>query len=163
MIESLQLALAKTCLRGAASLFASLSGDDAEQPGVWTRDGGTKELTLPVYASDSSGANRIQLSDFALSTSPSSPVDSRTFYMACGKIGSGSVFASCALENGGTLTDSATYRVIEPIFRLVNNEIDSSYRRYVNPSRLVVGEPSTFRVGVGVLYIHGSDSEVYSQ
>ena len=73
---------------------------------------------------------------------------SYTFYMTSPNIGSGSFTASFTLPSGETRGVAKSYRVIEPIRRLVCSEIDPDYSCVFNPSRLVYGHPARLKVGV---------------
>ena len=73
---------------------------------------------------------------------------SYTFYMTSPNIGSGSFTASFTLPSGETRGVAKSYRVIEPIRRLVCSEIDPEYSCVFNPSRLVYGHPARLKVGV---------------
>ena len=73
---------------------------------------------------------------------------SHTFYMTSPNIGSGSFTATFTLPSGETRGVAKSYRVIEPIRRLVCSEIDPEYSCVFNPSRLVYGHPARLKVGV---------------
>ena len=73
---------------------------------------------------------------------------SYTFYMTSPNIGSGSFAATFTLPSGETRGVAKSYRVIEPIRRLVCSEIDPEYSCVYNPSRLVYGHPARLKVGV---------------
>ena len=73
---------------------------------------------------------------------------SYTFYMTSPNIGSGSFTATFTLPSGETRGVAKSYRVIEPIRRLVCSEIDPEYSCVFNPSRLVYGHPARLKVGV---------------
>ena len=73
---------------------------------------------------------------------------SYTFYMTSPNIGSGSFTASFTLPSGEARGVAKSYRVIEPIRRLVCSEIDPEYSCVFNPSRLVYGHPARLKVGV---------------
>ena len=73
---------------------------------------------------------------------------SHTFYMTSPNIGSGSFTATFTLPSGETRGVAKSYRVIEPIRRLVCSEIDPAYSCVFNPSRLVYGHPARLKVGV---------------
>ncbi|MBQ8113227.1 MAG: hypothetical protein IJ146_08470 [Kiritimatiellae bacterium] len=65
---------------------------------------------------------------------------SSTFYMSCPNLGTGTITATFTPADGGEpLTDSVTFRCIEPLRKLVNSQRDVSAPRIVNPSRLVYG------------------------
>ena len=65
---------------------------------------------------------------------------SSTFYMSCPNLGTGTLTATFTPADGGEpLTDSVTFRCIEPLRKLVNSQRDVSAPRIVNPSRLVYG------------------------
>ena len=73
---------------------------------------------------------------------------SYTFYMTSPNIGSGSFTATFTLPSGETRGVSKSYRVIEPIRKLVCSEIDPEYSCVFNPSRLVYGHPARLKVGI---------------
>ena len=63
-----------------------------------------------------------------------------TFYMSCPNLGTGTITATFTPADGGEpLTDSVTFRCIEPLRRLVNTRGDSVLPEIFNPSRLVYG------------------------
>ena len=68
---------------------------------------------------------------------------SYTFYMTSPNIGSGSFAATFTLPSGETRGVAKSYRVIEPIRRLVCSEIDPEYSCVYNPSRLVLWASGT--------------------
>ena len=61
-------------------------------------------------------------------------------------VGSGSFTAMFALPSGETRGVGKTYRAIEPIRKLVCNEIDPLFPCVFNPSRLVYGHPARLKV-----------------
>ena len=65
---------------------------------------------------------------------------SSSIYMSCPNLGTGTITATFTPADGGEpLTDSVTFRCIEPLRKLVNSQRDVSAPRIVNPSRLVYG------------------------
>ena len=69
-----------------------------------------------------------------------------TFYMSCPNLGTGTITATFTPADGGEpLTDSVTFRCIEPLRKLVTTEQVGG--RYVNPSRLVMGTNAVLKVG----------------
>ena len=71
---------------------------------------------------------------------------SSTFYMSCPNLGTGTITATFTPADGGDpMTDSVTFRCIEPLRKLVTTE--KIGRRYVNPSRLVLGTNAVLKVG----------------
>ena len=71
-----------------------------------------------------------------------------SFYMTSPNIGSGSFTATFTLPSGETRGVAKSYRVIEPIRKLVCSDIDPEYSCVFNPSRLVYGHPARLKVGV---------------
>ena len=70
---------------------------------------------------------------------------SSTFYMSCPNLGTGTITATFTPADGGEpLTDSVTFRCIEPLRKLVTTETKDG--RYVNPSRLVMGTNAVLKV-----------------
>ncbi len=70
----------------------------------------------------------------------------RTVYLSCATVGVGQVSAAIAFTNGTSCATSTTFRVIEPLRKLVATE---EYRgRIVNPSRLVWGTNAVLKVGM---------------
>ena len=70
---------------------------------------------------------------------------SHTVYVSCPNIGMGTITATFTPADGGApLTDSVTFRCIEPLRKLVTTE--KSGGRYVNPSRLVMGTNAVLKV-----------------
>ena len=64
----------------------------------------------------------------------------------CFPFGTGTVAATFTPAGGGeTLTDSVTFRCVEPLRKLVTTE--KADGRYVNPSRLVMGTNAVLKVG----------------
>ena len=108
------------------------------------------------------GNLNLYISDYASATQPLSSLSgislasvteesggaSYTFYMTSPNIGSGSFAATFTLPSGETRGVAKSYRVIEPIRRLVCSEIDPEYSCVYNPSRLVYGHPARLKVGV---------------
>jgi len=70
---------------------------------------------------------------------------SYTVYVSCPNLGTCTITATFTPSGGGTLTDSATFRCIEPLRKLVTTEKMNG--RYVNPSRLVMGTNAVLKVG----------------
>ena len=65
---------------------------------------------------------------------------SSTFYMSCPNLGTGTITATFTPADGDdSLTDSVTFRCIEPLRKLVNTRGDSVLPEIFNPSRLVYG------------------------
>ena len=71
---------------------------------------------------------------------------SYTFYMTSPNIGSGSFTATFTLPNSDTRSVAKSYRVIEPIRRLVCSEIETINNSIVNPSRITIENPAALRV-----------------
>ena len=81
---------------------------------------------------------------------------SHTVYVSCPNIGMGTITATFTPADGGApLTDSVTFRCIEPLRKLVTTEKKDG--RYVNPSRLVMGTNAVLKVSANGLF---SSSEV---
>ena len=69
-------------------------------------------------------------------------------YLVSPHVGNGAIQATLSLSNGGgTHEQTKSYRVIEPLRRLVTTEEYDG--RIVNPSRLVWGTNAVLKVGVG--------------
>ena len=69
-----------------------------------------------------------------------------TVYVSCPNIGMGTITATFTPADGGEpLTDSVTFRCIEPLRKLVTTETKDG--RYVNPSRLVMWTNAVLKVG----------------
>ena len=89
----------------------------------------------------------------ALSSIPVSSVtrtsgqSSFSFYMTSPQVGSGALTALFTLPSGETRGVSKSYRVIEPLRRLVTTERDVVTGNVFNPSRLVYGHPARLKVG----------------
>ena len=86
--------------------------------------------------------NRVtELTVFPLAvTNDVSYTENHTIYMSCPNLGTGTLTATFTPADGGEpLTDSVTFRCIEPLRKLVNSQRDVSAPRIVNPSRLVYG------------------------
>ena len=86
--------------------------------------------------------NRVtELTVFPLAvTNDVSYTENHTIYMSCPNLGTGTITATFTPADGGEpLTDSVTFRCIEPLRKLVNSQRDVSAPRIVNPSRLVYG------------------------
>ena len=70
---------------------------------------------------------------------------SYSIYMSCPNVGTGTLTATFTPADGGEpLTDSVTFRCIEPLRKLVTTEKVGG--RYVNPSRLVMGTNAVLKV-----------------
>ena len=70
---------------------------------------------------------------------------SHTVYVSCPNIGMGTITATFTPADGrAPLTDSVTFRCIEPLRKLVTTEKKGG--RYVNPSRLVMGTNAVLKV-----------------
>jgi hypothetical protein len=79
-------------------------------------------------------------------TDPFARTGTNTFYVSCPQIGTGTISATLTLDGGATLTDTASFKCIEPLRKLVTTEkIDG---RFINPSRLVMGTNAVLQVGV---------------
>ena len=89
----------------------------------------------------------------ALSSIPVSSVtrtsgqSSFSFYMTSPQVGNGTLTALFTLPSGETRGVSKSYRVIEPLRRLVTTERDVATGNVFNPSRLVYGHPARLKVG----------------
>jgi len=70
-----------------------------------------------------------------------------TVYVSCPSIGTGTISATLALDGGATLTDSASFKCIEPLRRLVSMK-QMQDGRFYNPSRLVMGTNAVLKVEV---------------
>jgi hypothetical protein len=71
-----------------------------------------------------------------------------TVYVSCPVIGPGSLSASLAIDGGDDLSAYAEFRCVEPLRKLVTTEKTADGKRYVNPSRLVMGTNAVLKVGV---------------
>ena len=92
--------------------------------------------------------NRVtELTVFPLAvTNDVSYTENHTIYMSCPNLGTGTLTATFTPADGGEpLTDSVTFRCIEPLRKLVTTEQVGG--RYVNPSRLVMGTNAVLKVG----------------
>ena len=69
-----------------------------------------------------------------------------TFYVSCPSVGTGTISATLTLDGGATLSDTVSFKCIEPLRKLVTTEKDAG--RFVNPSRLVMGTNAVLEVGV---------------
>ena len=79
-------------------------------------------------------------------TNDVSYTENYTIYMSCPNLGTGTITATFTPADGGEpLTDSVTFRCIEPLRKLVTTEQVGG--RYVNPSRLVMGTNAVLKVG----------------
>ncbi len=107
-----------------------------------------------LFWSDAAATQPLQsLSGISLSSvEEGSGGASYTFYMTSPTIGSGSFTATFTLPNGDTRGVAKSYRVIEPIRRLVCCEIDGQYSCVYNPSRLVYEHPARLKVGANGNY-----------
>ena len=71
---------------------------------------------------------------------------SYTVYVSCPNLGTCTITATFTPADGGEpLTDSVTFRCIEPLRKLVTTEKMNG--RYINPSRLVMGTNAVLKVG----------------
>ena len=74
---------------------------------------------------------------------------SSSIYISCPNLGTGTITATFTpADGGGPLTDSVTFRCIEPIRKLVNSKRDVTYPLIMNPSRLVYGTNAVLCVDV---------------
>ena len=74
---------------------------------------------------------------------------SSTFYMSCPNLGMGTITATFTPADGGEpLSDSVTFRCIEPLRKLVNSKRDATFPLIMNPSRLVYGTNAVLCVDV---------------
>ena len=74
---------------------------------------------------------------------------SSSIYMSCPNLGTGTITATFTPADGGEpLTDSVTFRCIEPLRKLVNSKRDVTYPLIMNPSRLVYGTNAVLCVDV---------------
>ena len=72
-----------------------------------------------------------------------------TVYMSCPNLGMGTITATFMPSGGGDpLTDSVTFRCIEPLRKLVNSVRDVTFPLVMNPSRLVYGTNAVLCVDV---------------
>ncbi len=117
---------------------------------------GTQGNVNPVLFQVEDGVtNRVtELTVFPLAvTDDFAHTGSSTFYMSCPNLGTGTITATFTPADGGEpLTDSVTFRCIEPLRKLVTTEQVGG--RYVNPSRLVVlafGSELACSVGIGTV------------
>ena len=62
-----------------------------------------------------------------------------TFYVSCPSIGTGTISATLTLDGGTTLSDTVSFKCIEPLRRLVSMTQVNATGPFYNPSRLVVG------------------------
>ena len=101
-----------------------------------------------LFWSDAAATQPLQsLSGISLSSvEEGSGGASYTFYMTSPNIGSGSFTATFTLPNGDTRGVAKSYRVIEPIRRLVCSEIETINNSIVNPSRITIENPAALRV-----------------
>ena len=73
-------------------------------------------------------------------TNDVSYTENYTIYMSCPNLGTGTITATFTPLGGGEpLTDSVTFRCIEPLRRLVNSGGDLVLPEIFNPSRLIYG------------------------
>lgn len=100
--------------------------------------------TDPEFFSDK-GVNRVQLLNQEFSDDNEF---SANVYMSCLKCGRGNIIVECTMADGELIASTNSYRIIEPVCKLVTSDMDSSYDTYVNPARLVYGQSSIIRVGV---------------
>ena len=70
-----------------------------------------------------------------------------TFYVSCPSIGTGTISATLTLDGGTTLSDTVSFKCIEPLRKLVTAD-HAEDGRIVNPSRLVMGTNVILKVGV---------------
>jgi hypothetical protein len=99
------------------------------------------------FASDPIGANCFSLTNVQLSVSSGSPDSYYQFYCACTNLGSGSFRAICTIPSGEILSENKSYRVIEPLRKLVCTHAVPN-GGYYNPSRLVYGTNAWLCVNV---------------
>ena len=70
----------------------------------------------------------------------------KTVYLSCAQIGNGRVDAAIVFTNGTSCTTSATFRVVEPLRKLVTTERVPG--QILNPSCLVHGTNALLKVGM---------------
>ena len=68
-------------------------------------------------------------------------------YVSCPSIGTGTISATLTLDSGATLSDTASFKCIEPLRRLVSMR-QMPDGRFYNPSRLVMGTNAVLKVEV---------------
>ena len=91
------------------------------------------------FWSDSAATQPLQ-SMSGISLSSVTPTDggaSYTLYMTSPNIGSGSLTATFTLPSGETRGVAKSYRVIEPVRKLITKDRDETSRGIMNPSRLI--------------------------
>ena len=79
-------------------------------------------------------------------TDPFARTGTNTFYVSCPQKGTGTISATLTLDGGATLSDTASFKCIEPLRKLVTTEKNAG--RLINPSRLVMGTNAVLQVGV---------------
>ncbi len=79
-------------------------------------------------------------------TDPFARTGTYTVYVSCPRRGTGTLSATLTLDGGATLSDTAIFKCIEPLRKLVTTEKVAG--RFINPSRLVVGTNAVLKVGV---------------
>jgi hypothetical protein len=79
-------------------------------------------------------------------TDPFTRMGVHTICVSCPQTGTGTLTATVSLDGGGTLSDTASFKCIEPLRKLVTTEKDAG--RFINPSRLVMGTNAVLQVGV---------------
>src|SRR5574344_455322 len=96
------------------------------------------------FSPELSGGNCFSLTNVQLVVSSGGSDAVYQFYCACTNLGSGSFSAICTVPSGEILSDGKTYRVIEPLRKLVcTNDVSGGY---YNPSRLVYGTNAWLKV-----------------
>ena len=101
-----------------------------------------------LFWSDASATQSLSsLSGISLSSvTEESGGASYTFYMTSPNIGSGSFAATFTLPSGETRSASTSYRVIEPIRKLVCSETEDVNGSIINPSRITFENPAALQV-----------------
>ena len=79
-------------------------------------------------------------------TDPFARTGTYTVYVSCPRRGTGTLSVTLTLDGGATLSDTAIFKCIEPLRKLVTTGKVAG--RFINPSRLVVGTNAVLKVGV---------------